>query len=724
MNHIKVLFFLAALFIAGVGRAQLNLTIIVKDSITNEHIPNATITCSDPYSKFITNADGIVVVSGLHSKTTFFSVSSVGHAEKKVIANPAELTTLTVYLRSLEKNLEEITVISSTRNNQRIENSPLKVEVLGKEEMDEENTIKPANIASLLSDVSGVQIQQSSAVTGNANVRILGLEGRYTQILKDGMPLFEGFAGSFGVLTVPPFDLKQIELIKGSASTLFGGGAIGGLINLISKKPAFKQETVITLNQSTLKERNFNIYTAIRNKQFGYSFFGGYTHQEAVDVNDDGLSDVSRQQVLIFHPKFFIYPSSKTHISFGYNGIFQELKGGDMLLLKQEPDANHQFFEQNNNRRHSADFIAEHRFSDAYHLTMKAIVSSFNRKINTGSYAFTGRQINYYSELSLLIKQKSNSMVTGINITGDAFNRRSGADIPIHHISNTTLGAFAQYTFCFRDNLLLETGLRTDYHQHYGFFVLPRIALFKRMNEHWATRLGVGIGYKTPEPLSSQNKEYDIRKIQPLTASVTAEKSYSFNAEINYKHVWNQETSFFINHAFFLTTIQHPVVANESMQGDVSFSNAVGNVTTAGFDTYVKIEAEEFEIYAGYTFTIARRNYLPDHPFVPLTPKNRAAFTIVKEIESSWRFGVEGSYTGSQYRDGDESTPEYFFAAAMAERKFGKHFSVIANMENILNYKQSDYEPLFTGSLTDPHFKPLWAPIDGRVFNVAVKVVL
>src|SRR5690606_37458261 len=120
----------------------------------------------------------------------------------------------------------EVIVVSSTRNNQRIENSPLKVEVLGHEEMDEESAIKPAGIASILGDVSGVQIQQSSAINGNANIRIQGLDGRYTQILKDGMPLYDGFSGGFGILSIPPLDLKQVELIKGFASTLYGGGAI------------------------------------------------------------------------------------------------------------------------------------------------------------------------------------------------------------------------------------------------------------------------------------------------------------------------------------------------------------------------------------------------------------------------------------------------------------------------------------------------------------------
>ncbi|MCH5688458.1 Plug domain-containing protein [Niabella sp. W65] len=130
--------------------------------------------------------------------------TALGYKEAQLtITIPYAFDTLTVPLAENEKELEEVTIVASSRNNLHIENSPLKVEVLGREEMEEESVIKPAGIASILGDVSGVQIQQSSAITGNANVRIQGLDGRYTQILKDGMPLYDGFSGGFGILSIP-----------------------------------------------------------------------------------------------------------------------------------------------------------------------------------------------------------------------------------------------------------------------------------------------------------------------------------------------------------------------------------------------------------------------------------------------------------------------------------------------------------------------------------------
>ena len=124
---------------------------------------------------------------------------------------------------------------------------------------------------------------------------------------------------------------------------------------------------------------------------------------------------------------------------------------------------------------------------------------------------------------------------------------------------------------------------------------------------------------------------------------------------------------------------------------------------------------------AVYTYTDARRNYLNNNTFVPLTSRDRLAFVLVKEIEHKWRIGLEGSYFGTQYRYDGTKTPDYFFSAIMVTRMLGKHFLIVANCENLLDYKMSNHETLYTGSIGNPMFKPLWAPIDGRAINVSLR---
>lgn len=133
-------------------------------------------------------------------------------------------------------------MIQTTRSSRSIKDIATRVEVLAAEELDEKSSMKPGGIKMLLNESIGIATQQTSAVSGTANIRIKGLDGRYTQLLRDGMPLYQGFSGGLSVMHIAPLDLKQVEFIKGSASILFGGGAIAGLVNLISKTPGREKE--------------------------------------------------------------------------------------------------------------------------------------------------------------------------------------------------------------------------------------------------------------------------------------------------------------------------------------------------------------------------------------------------------------------------------------------------------------------------------------------------
>lgn len=716
-------FFLSFIFTEAFS--QNNFSVIVKDRMSGEALPGVSVKIQEKNIGRTTDKSGQVTFKNLSAGKYVLEFTSVGYSGDTIQINiPDTILVYEVLLTPHKKELEEVIIISSTRNDTKIENSPMKVEVLGHEEMDEESAIKPGNIASILGDVSGIQIQQSSAVSGNANIRIQGLDGRYTQILRDGIPLYEGFSGGFGVLSIPPLDLKQIELIKGSASTLYGGGAIGGLINIISKRPATKQEAIAIINQTTLKETNLNTFLSKRSKFFGYTLFAGYTHQTAVDVNKDQISDVPDLDAIIIHPKLFFYPDIKTTVHLGYNGAFEKRKGGDILVLRSKPDAIHQYFEENKTVRNTGELIIERNMANRIKGTIKSSVSNFDRDILSNTHFFKAKQVNYFSEASLFIPKEKQDWVLGINITGDKFIKKPSDNIPLQDFSNNTLGGFAQYGLHFLDHSTVEAGLRFDHTDHYGNFLLPRIAFFHRFNDTWATRVGFGMGYKIPNALAQQNIEYDLDKIQPINPNITAEKSYGYNAEVNFKKELDEHTSLFINQAFFLTQIQKPVIVTEDINGNINFINASNSIITKGSDTYIRLTLHDVELYAGYTLTFAERKYLPANSFIPLTPKNRFAFTAVYEVENLWRFGLEGSYTGPQYRDGDSKTPGYFFIAGMIERKFGKHISVVLNGENFLDYRQSKYETLFTGTITNPKFKPLWAPIDGRAINMALRIKL
>ncbi len=146
---------------------------------------------------------------------------------------------------------EEVTVVASTRTERRIEDQPMRVEVLAREEIEEKMLMTPGDIVMMLNEMGGMRVQATSPSLGAASVRIQGMRGRYTRFLSDGLPLFGEQPGGLGLLQIPPMDLGQVEVIKGVASALYGAGAMGGVINLISRRPGKEPVREALFNRST-----------------------------------------------------------------------------------------------------------------------------------------------------------------------------------------------------------------------------------------------------------------------------------------------------------------------------------------------------------------------------------------------------------------------------------------------------------------------------------------
>ncbi len=628
-------------------------------------------------------------------------------------------STKTSKLDSL-KQLDEV-IISSTRTETRIENTPTRVEVIGSEEVDEESGVKPTHVAGLLGDVAGIQAQQTSAVTLNTEMRVQGLPGSYTQLLRDGLPLFGGYASSFSVLQIPPLDLKQIEIIKGASSTLYGGGAIAGMINIISKKPSLKgPERYLLVNHSTLRESNFNLFVADRDKKKGYTFFGGGSYQRPMDVNKDGFSDLPLTETIVMHPVFYAYPNEKNTLSVGLNSTFEERRGGDMLVLRNITDADHQFYVLNRSYRNSLDASWEKKITPRDKFTLKGIGSWFYRNITTNSFGMKGRQLAWYSEATYVRKRDKHDLVAGLNLNGESFTKKVPDSSLLPEYDHFTLGAFVQDDWRIHSKLILETGLRTDFHNRYGTFILPRLSFLFKASPVLTSRLGGGLGYKIPTLFNSEldERDYRIVRFQP-NVKIQAERSYGANWDINFKKKWG-EFELTLNQSFYLTRIDHPLVGRANGMF-IDYSNANKPVMTKGFETWVQIAYGELEAYLGYTLADARKKYDPAQPYLELSARNKFASVISYEFSSRFRACIEASYTGPQYLENGSRTKGYPIAAGMVRYDIGR-YSFVLNCENIFDYRQTNNEDILIPPFTNPRFKQIWAPLDGRVANLSIRI--
>src|SRR5688572_13947444 len=228
--------------------------------------------------------------------------------------------------------IEESVTVTATRTDRRIEDEPVRVEVVPSEEVQEKIMMTPGDVSMLLNETNGLRVQTTSPSLGGANVRIQGLRGRYTQILADGLPLYGGQTGSIGLLQIPPMDLGQVEVIKGVASALYGMSAIGGVVNLVSRRPPVKgREAEVLVNRTSHSGTDVvNWLAAPLGERWGYTFVGGAHFQDRSDLDDDGWTDLPMYRRVIARPRVFWEDGRGKSLLLAVGGMAEERRGGTM----------------------------------------------------------------------------------------------------------------------------------------------------------------------------------------------------------------------------------------------------------------------------------------------------------------------------------------------------------------------------------------------------------
>lgn len=716
--------------------AQTNsIKIKLEDAVSHEPLIGATVRLKSN-NKIGASADvsGIAELKNLFDGKQIFEATFVGYEQKEfTIELPLadDKQPFVVGLAQGKEALEEV-VVTSSRTNSRIEDLPIKVEVLGQEDMDEESAVVPGNVASILGDISIIHIQKTSPTNGNQAIRMQGLDSKYTQILRDGIPLFEGFSGNLGVLQIPPLDLRQVEVVKGSVSTLYGGGAIGGMINIVSKTPNSETpEITAVLNRSNLKETNLNTYYAQKYGKAGLTLFVGLTDQKAVDVNGDGFSDSPLIKQLSFHPRFFYTFSDKNKLNLGYSLISEKRAGGAVDAVNNEENNGTKFVSATDFQRHTVDYNFNHEFRKGNSFTLKGAISYFDRNFSEQARFFKANQVSSYTEATDYVETGKHKWVFGANLTLENFRKPNPDSTQLTSYNYSTVGFFVQDEWHFTPKFSLQTGLRVDNYNTFGTFVLPRISLLAKPSEKFTIRLSVGTGYKTPNIFANQTPVNSLTSVNywnltPLDANVKPENSIGSNIDVAYSTHIGEHFSIQLDQAFYYTNITNPIVAGAivNQTNRTRLTNAAYDVNSIGTDTYLRMQYDAIEFYLGFNHTIAKRSGSGESAYLPFSPQDKFSLTLAYTVENKWRFGIESSFVGSQYLYDNQRVKDYAFWAGSVERKFGTHLSLVLNAENILNVKQSDYEKVVTGTLEKPTFNPIWAPQEGAIVNLALKYKL
>ena len=706
-------------------QAQNSFKAILKSIKTNEPITNVSVYNINSRITVSSDENGLVIIENIGNGKQIFVFSLIGYFKiEKTFEFPLKNEITEIFIEPTAQELDEVKITSTTRSSRTIKNIPTRIEIIAGEELEEKSAMQPGNIKMILTESTGIQTQQTSQVSGNASIRIQGLDGKYTQLLQDGFPLYSGFASGLSILQIPPLNLKRVEVIKGSTSTLYGGGAIAGLINLITKDPTDKREISFMANVNQTQAVDFSGFYAEKYKKSGLTIYAASNLQKAYDTNNDGFSDIPQFNRFTFNPKFFYYPNQKSTLSFALNSGFEKRIGGDMVVINNKSNAVNTFFEQNTSSRIASQIKFETKFDNKNILTIKNSTGLFNRNIKRQAYYFSGSQIATFTEANYLISNEKSEWILGTNLISDDFKQTNAIANKLDY-SNIAFGVFAQNNLFVTHKLILESGLRVDFTNRNNIYVLPRISLLYKIDDKLTSRFGGGLGYKTPTVFSEETEEKAFQNINSLDFSkINPEKSFGINGDINYKAIIFDEVNFSINQMFFYTIINNPLVLLAvPFTANFAFENATGNITSKGFETNIKLRFEDISTYIGYTYIDAKRNFDNISIVNPLTSKHRLNANMMYEWEEKLRLAYEVFYVGNQYLISNEKVPSYWVMGISGEYKFN-YFSLFLNFENLQDSRQSRYENMYSGTIQNPQFREVYTPTDGFILNGGFRIRL
>jgi outer membrane receptor for ferrienterochelin and colicins len=662
-----------------------------------------------------TDASGSVVITVAPGDVEII-VAKSGYvaATAKLQVPPGAQQRITIDLQPEPALEETVTVVATTRTDKRLEDQPMRVEVLGREEIEEKMLMTPGDIVMMLNEMGGMRVQATSPSLGAASVRIQGMRGRYTRVLSDGLPLF-GEVGGLGLLQIPPMDLGQVEVVKGVASALYGAGAMGGVINLLSRRPADEPQREFLLNRSTRGATDAVAFlSGPVARGWSTSVLAGGHWQDIVDVNDDSWADLPGYARAVVRPRVF-WDGGNGRTFFATTGLTYEDRDGGTPEGAVLPATGAPYVEALETQRYDAGALGQFLLGSRYVVTARAAVVRQTHDHQFGEVLERDHHDTAFGEVAVRGATGRHTWVAGAAIERDAYTPR---DVPQFEYAYVVPGAFAQYDVTLNPAVSLSASSRVDFHSEYGTFFSPRISALARAGR-WTSRLSVGTGFFAPTPLTEETEAAGLTRLQ-IEQPLEAERGVSASFDAT-----RTDGPLSYTATLFASRISDPLHVDRSPAYVLrSLAEATTNI---GLELLGTLRKEPFALTATYTYVHARETVDGVEHDVPQTPRHSAGIVGMWEREDVGRVGIEWYYTGRQaleenpYRAVSEP---YVILGLLAERQFG-HIRLFVNGENLSGVRQTRWDPLLLPSrAVDGRWTvDAWAPLEGRNINGGIRLL-
>jgi outer membrane receptor for ferrienterochelin and colicins len=702
--------FIALAFISNLSAAQkfeqkeIKSTSTIEGVITsaNEVVPFANIYLPKLKKGTSSDQNGVFKLENLPQGLVEISVSAIGYQSSVVEVNLSgdkKPFILKVNLKEDLGSLDQIVITGTLKPVRKLE-SPVPVEVYTQSFFKKNPT---PSIFESLQNINGVRPQLNCSVCNTGDIHINGLEGPYTMVLIDGLPIVSGLSTVYGLTGIPQALIERVEIVKGPVSTLYGSEAVGGVINVITKKPTGANKLSFDNFTTSWGEVTTDIGTGyqLSDKTSGILGVSYFNYQNPIDNNGDGFTDMTLQnRISIFNKINFDREDGKL-FSIAGRYVYEDRWGGEMDWT-------------------SADRGGDEVYGESIYTSRWETFGRYDLPTDEDlSFQFSGNghsQDSFYGTTSYDADQYIGfGQLTWSKKLGSAHDLLAGAAYRYTYYNDNTFatatadglgdqpsvihlpGVFVQDEIAITDRKKLLLGVRYDYNSIHGNVFSPRV------NYKWSSRdksnvlrLSAGNGFRVANVFTEDHAA--LTGAREVVFEGELEPETSWNANVNYVKTFRTKNNTFFNldaTAFYTYFTNRILPDYETDFNRIIYSNLDGFSVSQGISLNADVVFRNgLKVLAGATLQDVSITEDGVRTRQILTEGYSGVWSISYKIKP-WDLNID--YTGNLYGPmrlplisdtdpRDEFSPVFSVQNIQLSKTFGTQWEVYGGVKNLLNF--------------------------------------
>lgn len=694
----------------------------IQGSITADGMPlqYANISIEKAAKSIVSDADGNYFIKDLAAGDYEIAVSYTGFRTEKRSITVVDSTITTLNFQLRENNaLDEVVITGTLKPVSRLE-SPVPVEVYKPAFFKKNPT---SNIFEALQNVNGVRPQLNCNVCNTGDIHINGLEGPYTLVLIDGMPIVSGLSTVYGLSGIPNSLLERIEIVKGPASSLYGSEAVGGLINIITKNPTnapvFSADSFITdwgeLNVDLGFKENVGKAATVLT---GINYFN---YSNPIDNNNDNFTDLTLQDRISIFQKWNFNRKSKKQLSLAGRYFYEDRWGGELQWNKSFRGGDEVYGESIYTKRW--ELLGAYELPTVEKMLFSFSYTDHDQNSVYGDTPYLAQQRIGFGQLTWDKKINKHDMLFGTALRYQYYDDNTTATVDAD--VNWIPSLFVQDEIAFNDNHKILLGARYDYNSNHGNIFTPRFAYKWKINDNNILRFNTGTGFRIVNLFTEEHAALTGSRDVIVLEDLQPERS--FNVNLNYlKKIYTNNGNFIgLETTAWYTRFSNSIIPDyDTNPNQIIYKNLDGHAVTKGVSTNLDFVFNNgLKMILGATYMDVSKTEDEVTTRQILTEKFSATWAISYRISKLF---LDIDYTGNVYGPmrlpllGDlDPRSEYSPTWSIQNIQFTfnkfKNIEIYGGVKNLLNWTPNKSNPFIIARANDPFDKNVQFDSNGNV---------